>query len=299
VAVLTWRGEAATRRCLGSLAVLNQRPADVVVVDNDSGTGEGRRLATEFGVAALTLPRNGGVGYGYNAAIRWARERGCSHVLLLNNDTVVGQPDVLERLVEACDEGTAAVGPVVVEADGSVWSAGGVVRWTVGHAQRVRAPRQSLPYAVDWLDGSALLLSIGAACRIGGLSEDFFLYWEETDWCVRASRAGLRCVVQPLARITHERGRSATGRQTRFYALRNSLLFMRRNGSPGANLTSLVAYLLVRLPVFVARRLREGGSIREVASDALAALGWNVRDAVRRRAWRRPAEGADVCGPAS
>jgi GT2 family glycosyltransferase len=300
VAVLTWHGEESTRRCLVSLLALGSIPAgDIVVVDNDSGTGEGDRLAAEFGVSALTMQRNGGVAYGYNAAIRWARGRGCGHVLLLNNDVLTTQPDLIERLLEGTGPRIAAVGPVIEDRDGSVWSAGGFLRRWLGHAGRWREPRASEPYDVDWLDGSAVLVSIAAACEVGGLSEDFFLYWEEVDWCTRARRAGWRCVLQPRAIITHERSASATGRQTRYYALRNSLLFQRRNASAAQLVTGLGAWILGRLPVFIVRRIREGASPREVVSDARSAVAWHVDDARRRRSWRIAATGPNVCGQAS
>jgi GT2 family glycosyltransferase len=299
VGVLTWRGEASTRRCLTTLLALGSIPAaDIVVVDNDSGTGEGDRLAAEFGVAALTMPANGGVAYGYNAAIRWARERGRGHVLLLNNDVVVSQPDLIDRMVEAGGPRIAAVGTLIEDRDGTVWSAGGFLKRWLGHAGRARDPRRDEPYDVDWLDGSAVLVSVAAACEIGGLAEDFFLYWEEVDWCTRARRAGWRCVLQPRARITHERGASATGRQTRYYALRNSLLFQRRNASAAQLVTGLGAWVFGRLPVFVVRRIVEGASPREALSDARSAVVWHLRDAAAKRAWRVPPIGPDVCGRA-
>jgi GT2 family glycosyltransferase len=295
VAVLTWRGEDTTRRCLASLRVLGEWPEDVLVVDNDSGTGEGSRLADEFGIAALTLSRNDGVAGGYNAAIGWACRRGYEQILLLNNDVIVSDARLVDRLAQAAGPRVAAVGPVVREADGTVWSAGGRIDWLTGHARRLHKPLDATPYIVDWVDGSCLLVRIDAVREVGGLSEAFFLYWEEVDWCVRAKRHGLRCVVDPATSVTHLRGASATGRQTRAFALRNSLLFMRRNGGWLSNATSLGAYAIIRVPTFLLRRIREGAPPREALGDAARAVGWNVRDAAGRRAWRRPADGPEVC----
>jgi GT2 family glycosyltransferase len=297
VGILTWRGEAHTRVCLESLRCLEQWPNDIVIVDNGSGTDEGSRLATEFGVESLSLPKNGGVAYGYNAAIDWARSRGCSHVLLLNNDTVIEEPRLLGFLLAATDGRVAAVGPVVETDAGVIWSAGGVVQWWSGRVFHRRTTKSAAPYEVDWIDGSAILVNTQAACVIGGFSEDFFLYWEETDWATRAARAGFRCVIQPAALIRHQRGASATTRQTRTYSLRNALLFMRRNGSAWANASSFFVYMLIRTPLFVLRRLREGSGLREALRDALGALGWNIGDALARRRWRRPADGPDLCAP--
>ncbi len=70
-----------------------------LVIDNGSQTGEGERLAAEFGVASVTLPENGGVAVGYNAAISWAQEQGASHVLLSNNDLTFTDPDLATQLL--------------------------------------------------------------------------------------------------------------------------------------------------------------------------------------------------------
>jgi GT2 family glycosyltransferase len=294
VAILTWRGEAASRQCLESVRALAPAPAAVAIVDNDSGTGEGIRLAAEFGVEALTLPANGGVAGGYNAAISWARDRSRSHVLLLNNDVLIRQTDLLGRFAGALTAPRiAAVGPVIQEADGSIWSAGGRMWRAVGHASRRRNPSASTAYDVDWIDGSAMLMSVDACCATGGLAQDYFLYWEETDWCTRARRAGYRVVVEPSAVITHQRGGTVPALTTRRYALRNSLLFVRRNLRGWRALTATAFWLVVRVPVFVVRVSRAHGP-RAAAAGLRDAIAWHARD-TRRRGWSLEADGPEMC----
>jgi GT2 family glycosyltransferase len=296
VAVLTWRGEATTRVCLESLRILAEWPGDVVVVDNDSGTGEGQRLAEEFGVAHVTTDRNGGVAGGYNAAIEWACGRGYDRILLLNNDTRVDDPGVVERLSAALTEGVAAVGPTVKEADGRIWSAGGRLIGPLGHSTHAISPSGGAPYEVDWIDGSAMLVSLAAVRAVGGLSEDFFLYWEETDWCARARRAGLRIVVAPDAVVIHARGGTIPALTTREYALRNSLLFVRRNVRGWRAATAAAFWLFVRVPVFVVRVTRAHG-LRAAAAGLRDAVGWHARS-VRRQGWSLDADGPSTCpGP--
>lgn len=294
VAILTWRGEATTRACLQTLVEAEVDRSLVLLVDNGSGTGEGARLAAEFGTEVVTLPDNGGVAAGYNAAIRRARERGASHVLLANNDLEFRQPDLLRLLQAAAAPGVAAVGPVIRNGDGSVSNAGGSIDRWLGLARRATAVTVEEPHEVGWLDGSCLLVSIEAVCAIGGLSPDFFLYWEETDWCARSRRAGYRLLVNPSAEVVHVGWASGSARQTRRFALRNSLLFLRRNVRGPAAVTSGLAWLFGRLPWFVVRRLREGAGAREVLGDARWALAWHVRS-VARDGWRLPADGPDLC----
>ncbi len=295
VVVLTWRGEETTRACLRGLTRLSSWPLPTLIVDNASGTGEGDRLAAEFGppVTSLTRLVNDGVPGGYNAGLRWASQIGASHVLLLNNDVEILDPAMVDRLVEVAAPGVAAIGPLILDPDGSVFSAGGFIDFRRGRwDHRKRPHRAKSPYAAAWLDGPALLVAMEAAQAIGGLAPEYFMYAEELDWCVRADRAGYRCMVQPTTSIVHHRSTRTPSPRVRYLMLRNGVLFMRRNGTAFENVTSLAWLLAWRMPGMV---WRDGWPFRAVRLG-LRAIGWNVADAARRRGWRVPADGPRVPG---
>jgi GT2 family glycosyltransferase len=297
IAILNWNGYALTRACVESLARLSGSNHRILIVDNGSVELEGERLAEELGdnVQALTLPRNLGVGGGYNAGIRWARERGAEYVLLLNNDTIVDDPLLVRRLVDASGPDVFAVGPLIKEIGGRVWSAGGVLDWSTyvtGHLQANEIVSPASPYPVAWIDGSCMLVSVRAAYEIQGFDEIFFLYWEEVDVCVRAWRHGLRCLVEPRASIVHLVGQTARPSQVDHLMLRNSILFMRRHGTLGQNADFLLRQIFWRMPVFLARRVKNRGGVRQSVGMVLRSLAWNFRDAAKVRAWRQMAGGS-------
>lgn len=294
VAILTWRGESLTRQCLESLLATGIKNDRILIVDNGSDTGEGERLAREFAANVLTNPTNGGVPAGYNSAIGWAYGNGMTHMLLANNDVEFTDRDLPTRLLGACGPGIAAVGPIIRTQRDTIWNAGTRVRRWLGLAQRTSRPWGPTPYDVDAIDGACMLVAVEAACKIGGLESDYFLYWEETDWCARARAAGLRVLVDPRANVMHAGWGSGNRRDTRRYALRNSLLFIRRNVRGFAGLSASMAWLFVRVPTFLVRRLAEKAGPRGVGADAAWAIGWHVRD-IRQRGWRRPADGPDLC----
>jgi GT2 family glycosyltransferase len=280
-----------------SLARLSGPAHRVLIVDNGSAEPEAERLADEFGgqIEALTLARNSGVGGGYNAGIRWARDHGAKYVLLLNNDTLLDDPLLATRLIDACGPDVFAVGPLVRDSGGRVWSAGGFYNWKTyqsGHFQAGGIISDASPYPVDWIDGSCMLVSVAAAYEIGGFDEIFFLYWEEVDVCVRASRHNLRCLVEPRASIVHLVGQSARPSQVDHLMFRNAILFMRRHGTRRQNAGLLLRLLCWRMPLFVARRIKRGGGIRESVGMVVDSLAWNLRDAAKERSWRREAGGS-------
>jgi GT2 family glycosyltransferase len=274
IAILTWRGEAVTRRCVEGALSLAGGPYPILVIDNHSGTGEGEAIAESLGVESVELPENGGVPLGYNAGAAWALRKGFAHVLLLNNDLEFPDAHLVERLLGAAQVGVS------------------------GHLQRPLTSDGG-PYEVDWVDGSCMLVATAALATIGGLAPEYFMYWEEVDWCTRARRAGLRCVVAPTATVVHHRG-SASGSTAVVGRLRrNGLLFMRRNGNRRQNAQSFVFFVTVGLTMRVADayRRRSGVGI-ELAASAKAAA-WNITDAIRRGRWRLPASGPrlNVPGP--
>ena len=144
--------------------------------------------------------------------MRYALEHGYDYALLLNNDTEVA-PDFLAKLVYAAESEPAigAVGPTIYyhERQDVIWSAGGVIDWWRGNSAMRGVGEQDrgqygAPIDVDFVSGCALLCKCAALERAGLLDERFFMYYEETEWCVRIKRAGFRILHIPSARIWHK-----------------------------------------------------------------------------------------------
>lgn len=297
IGVLTWNGYDLARACIESLTNLREWPVPVVVVDNGSRESEGLRLAGEFGppVTSIRLAHNAAVAGGYNAAIRWAADQRATHVLLLNNDILVNDPHLLSRLAAAAEPDVAAVGPILLNEEGKPYSAGGHIAWATGWSTHVRhSVTTNRPYAVDWLDGACILVSLEAVRRIGGLDPVFVSYWEDVDWCVRAGHAGYRCVVEPRASIIHLGGGTISSPEAHGYYLRNGMLFMRRNGSAVNNITTLTYFILRRLPGLLLGRQRLRGRNPVSVRAVLRGIVWNVRDAMRQGHWRVMASGPSI-----
>lgn len=196
----------------------------ILVVEN----GPGPDAEIPAGVERLRLPQNLGFAAGANAGLRRLRERGCDRVLLLNNDARL-DTGALRRLAEALeDEQLAAVGPVVLRADGRVESRGlrFEARWgrarLVGHGERDAAAEGRA--SVDALSGAALMLRLAALDCAGELDEAYFHSFEDAEWCLRARRAGLGLAVVLGARVRHASAATLGASPDRlYYAARNHL----------------------------------------------------------------------------
>jgi N-acetylglucosaminyl-diphospho-decaprenol L-rhamnosyltransferase len=236
VVILNYRTAEFTTACLRSLdaELAGRSDCRAVVVDGGSGDGSAERLR-RFITARysdwaelLALEHNGGFAYGNNAAIRRALQSDDPprFIYLLNPDTLV-RPGAIDALLRFAHDHPKAgiVGSRCEDSDGMVrpsafrfHSAWGELEAeaATGPISRVLRPFVIAPppaaaaQRTDWVSGAAMLIRREVFERIGLLDEGFFLYYEETDFALRAARAGFECWYLPESRVLHYCGQ-ATG----------------------------------------------------------------------------------------
>jgi GT2 family glycosyltransferase len=257
--ILNWNGLADTRECVSSLQSIDYGNNRIVVVDNGSAGGEAAALRQEFADAIHLIESATNLGFagGANLGMRYALEQDADYVLLLNNDTMV-DPAFFSALVDAAKgrSDAAALCPKSYYFDEPdvIYSTGGSVNLWTGTAKQIgRGQRDHAQFdrvvSRDYADGVCMLISRRALGIVGLLDEDYFAYWEETDWCVRAREKGLRCYYVPNAKIWHKAVRAQTP-TNRYYFLfrRNALMFVRKRGTRLQVLTALLAHLFLFAP---------------------------------------------------
>jgi len=239
IIVVNWNRRADTLACLSSLSRLQYPNYEVIVIDNDSTDDSVTAIqAAHPQVTLIETGENLGFVGGNNVGLEHARTLGADYALLLNNDTEVA-PDFLQRLVEAAeaDPQVGIVGPLIYYFDRPdvVWSAGGAIDWAGGSTRMLGLNEQdhgqfdAAPYSVDFVTGCALLIKMALVEQVGMLDPRFFAYYEETEWCVRATRAGQKILLVPQARIWHKISLTAreASPQVHYYMVRNRLLFLK------------------------------------------------------------------------
>jgi GT2 family glycosyltransferase len=240
IIVLNWNGKGDTIECLESLRKVTYPNFNVLLVDNASTDGSVELFKRDHpDIELLVNEKNLGFAGGNNVGIRRALEEGADYLLLLNNDTVVC-PDFLGGLVDIAegDPRVGIVGPKICfySDPEKVWSAGGSINMFTG---RIGNDGEGLAQKdlkgtkeVDYVSGCALLVKSGVVERIGPMDERYFLYFEETDWNLRARRLGYACVVDNDVRILHKSGAAVKKIKGSdyYYTVRNLPLFVGRNG---------------------------------------------------------------------
>src|SRR3990170_339667 len=202
VVVLNWNGLADTSECLESLRAIAYPNYETIVMDNGSSGDDAEVLQQRFGdsIRLIVSPRNLGFAGGCNSAMRDALAGEADYVLLLNNDVTV-DPQFLDELVRAAEglPDAAALCPKIYFHDRPtvICSTGGRLNPLAGAARQVgRGEEDRGQYEQvaerDYADGACMLIKREALERVGLLDEEYFAYWEETDWCARAAEAGYR-----------------------------------------------------------------------------------------------------------
>ena len=220
-----------------ALAALGEVP---VVVVNDAPPG--LAVAEPVGVTIVRTAGSQGFARAVNAGLAAAESIGASHVLLHNDDAVL-LPGSLSALCAAWDGQTGAVGPVLLDADGAVESAGiAVAAWGRVVVQR-RVPAQTVP--VDALSGACLLIE--ASVR---LDEGYAHGFEDIALCRELRAAGRDVKLVPSARCRHRGGATLS---------RRSAAAQRHAVSGHLRLMGRRRFVPVVVGLAVAQVIREGG----------------------------------------
>lgn len=289
VIVLNWNGLSDTCECLEALQCVTYPNFQTIVVDSGPGDDEIQVLRDKFGDSALIIEsdRDLGPAGGHNAGMRSSLDQGVDYVLLLSGNTVV-QPEFLSSLVRAAEElpQGAAYCPKICHYDRPrvIQSTGGRVSVWEGRAWQVGrdSPDDGGVDDVqerDYVDAACMLIRRSALDRVGLLDEDYFTYWEETDWCDRAREAGLKSYYVPGAHIWHKETSSLNDAGRRFLFRRNAFLFLRKRRRPYHLLAAVLFHVFLLAPFYM---VRHPWALNRLGTEARALL-WHLTGPVRRR----------------
>jgi GT2 family glycosyltransferase len=297
VCIVGYRNPDDVIACLCALAQSEFQGFDVQICENgglDAYVVLERSVAGILGPAhhlgLIQAPDNRGYAAGVNTCISAAPDADAWWIL--NPDTEP-HPAALGRMVEALQEGWDAVGATVHDPSGRVQSRGG--RWNswlarataIDNGRRLDDPASNrAPFEAGYLSGASLLVGRKFVERAGLMRDDYFLYGEEIEWCLRARSSGLRLGVAPGALVMHRQGTTTgavsgvaqRGRLAVYLDERNKLLVTRDTRPKQLAVTAVGALIMLML------RFARRGAWRQ---SAYALEGWmaGLRDERGKPAW--------------
>jgi len=209
ILVLTWNGLDYTRTCLESIRQHTDlgKDVEVLVVDNGSTDGTVAYLRDLNWIRLIENKKNLGYVRGNNVGIDATSE---GDILLLNNDIVITEDGWLEELqrVACSTEDAGIVGCRLTLPDGRLLHAGAYMPLDTFWGQQIGSLEKDVnQYAYDRdvqaVVGACMYIKRAVLEAIGPLNEAFFSYFEDTDYCLRAAKAGFRTVCAGSVTLIH------------------------------------------------------------------------------------------------
>ncbi|MBL7714593.1 MAG: glycosyltransferase family 2 protein [Bdellovibrionales bacterium] len=249
ILILNWNGKSDTLRCLESLSTSTHPGFQVYVLDNGSKVSEIEEIEKHWRQLGAVPPgrfTRSPVNLGFAGGMNALAQQALSDpqfkpdlILLLNNDTL---PDsrFLEPLIQAATRfpSYGVFGSVVVTPDRpgeethEPISTGWLNLWTGSTPFTHEVSDQDLA-PCEFVHGCSFCVRADLWKSLGGLDEDYFAYYEESDFCRRAYVAGSGIAVVRASQILHEGSVSVnrfSGLQE-FFMMRNRILFIRKNSA--------------------------------------------------------------------
>ena len=296
-----------TATCVARFREAEVTPTEIEVVDNPTPEQRGRdvierrrHVPDSLDACRLTFaPSNLGYAGGNNLAVSRALQGGSEFVWLVNPDCEVA-PDTLRQLLETARHvpDAGVLGPRILlgrrddPPPRRIWFDGGQIDWEDGvaarHIHQGRRAERTHPVVrdVDFVTGACLLVRTSLLRAVGSLPEDYFLYFEETDLCTRALRAGFRVIVDQRATAYHDKRSSGQLPEPYFiyYYTRSRLLFASRF-TPGREV-EVAAHLRAGWLATWRRRVERAAPEWLTTFDELAESG--IADGCSGRTGRHP-----------
>lgn len=232
---------------------VNQSKVDIIVVDNGSGDDSVALIKKSFpGICLLTNDTNRGFAGGYNDGINHAQKRGAEYIMIINNDTLVEDKDLLNKLMGTIKSNPSigAVSPKILFARGYefhksrykksdqgkvIWYAGGDFDWdNVMSLQRgldkVDEGQYDLEEKTKLASACCALFRQEVFSTIKGFDEKLFAYFEDNDFFQRLIKAGYLMFYNGKTSIYHKVSQTSGigSTTTDYYLTRNRLTFATR-----------------------------------------------------------------------
>lgn len=237
IIIVNYNGEEYQKDCIESLEKMEFKDFEICVVDNNSTDNSAKILKEEYPwIQVIECDENYGFAEGNNIGIQYELSRGVEYILLLNNDVVLDSK-LLDELLKKSDESTIVV-PLIYyfKPENLIWYAGGEMSWkeATGWHYGIKCVdnyKYKNPTVVTYAPACCMLIPSNVFQKIGLMDEKIFMYFDDTDYCVRLQDAGYKIVYNPDAVLWHKVSSSTGGEKSKiqvYYTTRNHFYFIKK-----------------------------------------------------------------------
>lgn len=255
ILILNYNSADETMVCVKSLIEnIKYKNYKIIVLDNDSTDGSYEEIDKQIQElkklydVSISLIENGtnkGYAHGNNIGIKKALKEGVDYICVMNPDVIVVEDFLSELLYQIeQDDSIGMICPAGVNENTRDYcrGAGSKIGILTGYTKILNSGVKLSDinpkiYECDYLGGMCILVRASVIKEIGLIPEEYFLFYEETEWCTKCIRAGYKCVADANTKVVHKGSvtidRASTGRISLhdYYLYRNRVVFQKRNRS--------------------------------------------------------------------
>jgi len=266
ISIINYRTTELTKKCLESILSRKwHNKIDIWVLDNASGDGSLGVLRRDFPqVNFVESDKNLGFAAGHNFILPRIKD---DLILILNSDAEI-LPDSLDKMISYMKETDCGIlSPKLVDFDGTLQPNSGdfpfgaaLFNWLFNleifgfkepNFHRNEPEYYQNAHEVDWVSGGCMMIKRQVFEKIGYFNEEYFMYFEDVEFCFRARYAGFKTVIYPEVSCKHLSGGSLENPHFRQWSgeLINLLKFYRKNFGKGSE-------VMLRILIYLAMTLR-------------------------------------------
>lgn len=280
IVILNYKNSKDTIECVESLEKINYKNFEIIIVDNDSRDNSVEILKNRFNGKHIILDskKNGGFAYGNNVGIKYALKNKADYILLINNDTTV-EEDFLDILVETAEKDEKAgvtTGLIMNYYDrNKIWYNGGEIDWNkfYGYHLNERGNLSTLEEEkeITFATGCLMLIKKEVFERVGLLPEEYFMYYEDVDFCAMVKNKGYKIIYNSKSKIYHKVSASSGEEESPFaieWNTRNRIKFYKKYKNINKGMKKNI------FPIFfyTTRLLKVGKYLKEKRVDKIQSL---------------------------
>lgn len=282
VITVNYNQPKVTEELLESIS-LTTAGLEIIVIDNGSKTDPTTEWKTKYpNVKFIRSEQNLGFAGGNNIGIKAATG---DYLFFVNNDTEF-MPGLVETLVKVLDDN-----PVVGMMSPKIkyYNDKTLIQYAgytpinyytcrnscIGLREKDKGQYDHITGPTAYCHGAAMMIRKEAIEKAGLMNENFFLYYEEVDWCERIKRAGYQAWVCTDALIWHKESVSV-GKKSKlkeYFMNRNRILFIRRNAPFFKKMTFYAYFILLVSPRNILAYLKDKNY--NFIPMLLKAIWWN------------------------
>jgi GT2 family glycosyltransferase len=284
IIAINYNSTEDTLEFLESVYQTSFQSKEVIVIDNASRENPEKEISLRFPlVTFIRSEANLGFAGGNNLGLKSAKGK---YLFLLNNDTLLPN-DFFEPIITFMDAHSEAgmASPKILYPDNkTIQFVGSVgINPYTGRGKRIAYMEEDKGqydrcYETDLAHGAALVVPRVVIDKVGPMPEEFFLYYEEHDWCEKIKRAGFKIFYIGDSKIFHK-GSVSVGDHSPlkvYYLTRNRLLFMRRNFRGLQFYSGLVFFIALTVPKQTLSFLLRGKF--KLLNSFYSGMVWNMKN---------------------